>query len=114
MPLIGQWTSTLMFLAGVLLLCVIMFRNLARQKARNRQAAQRLNPPLQPTKAPDQASATSGVMLTVAPWQQDLHDWQRDFKAEIDTKIAVLMAATRSANAAADRLEELLRRAERS
>jgi len=61
--------------------------------------------------------ADKGQPLRHAPadierWQVEMHDFARDLKGELDTKIAVLQRLVIDAREAADRLEAVLVRAE--
>lgn len=98
----------MMMLCGIALLIWVMFRRNIRSKRQSRQAD--IQWKAERTKMASRAS--SGAPLADAPvdvarWQAGMFDLQRDLKAELDTKIAIVQSLVRLADQRIQTLQQL-------
>jgi hypothetical protein len=106
MWLLAEWMSNGMFLAGIVLLILIMFRRSYRHhSARNRRSSDPV-PRRAQVKAADRA--LSETPDDVMKWQVEMHDLARTLKAELDTKMRLVQLLIGQARVESDRLEQLL------
>ena len=106
MWLLADWMSNGMFLAGIVLLILIMFRRSYRHhSARNRRSSDPV-PRRTQVKAADRA--LSETPDDVMKWQVEMHELARTLKAELDTKMRLVQLLIGQARVESDRLEQLL------
>lgn len=106
--LIAQLNSQTLFIVGILMIGLVLLRLLLRPK--------RVPKPYEsPLKA---SGASPGHMLDAPPevgrWEVQMHDTARNLLGELNTKVAIVEKLVRDANAAAERLEKAIERAEQS
>ncbi len=111
MDFLFQNKSSLLFGLGVVIMIAILMRRWSRYFKRQRSAKRKSG------RAAGQASKSQQPLMDAPPeilrWQVEMHETARDLKAELDTKIAVLQRLTIDARRHAQRLDEVLQRAER-
>lgn len=113
MWLLANMMQTGMFLAGMVLLIVILLRRTFRHYGRRRSAKRNAEPPLARTPRPSAKSTTlSNAPPDVLGWQVEMHEIAREMKAELDTKMRALQVLIAQARHEADRLEQILTRFE--
>jgi DNA-directed RNA polymerase specialized sigma24 family protein len=106
MWLLAEWMSNGMFLAGIVLLILIMFRRSYRHHlARNRRSSGPVPRRMQ-IQAADRA--LSETPDDVMKWQVEMHELARTLKAELDTKMRLVQLLIGQARVESDRLEQLL------
>ncbi len=105
--------KTGMFLAGVVLLIMILLRRFYRYYGRRRPAKKTAEPYLAHAPRPaDGTRSLSNASPDVLSWQVELHETGREMKAELDSKMRVLQLLIGQARSEADRLEQILTRLE--
>ncbi len=106
MWLLAEWMSNGMFLAGIVLLILIMFRrSYRRHSARNRRSSDPV-PRRTQVKAADRA--LSETPDDVMKWQVEMHELARTLKAELDTKMRLLQLLIGQARVESDRLRAVV------
>jgi len=99
---VGPYAQGLMFLAGVVILIVVVLR-IPRVRARQRKEEQQTQP----------AAETPNVRLrrTMEELAVQLHEMSREVNAQLDTKMCAIDSLLRRSEEVAARLEALLRQA---
>jgi hypothetical protein len=102
------WRSQMMLLTGIALLIWVMFRRNIRAKRIQHQQ----NAEVRTQKKKWAARESSGAPLADAPvdvarWQSGMFDLQRELRAELDSKIAVVQSLVRMADARIETLKQL-------
>lgn len=100
--------SQMMLLCGIALLIWVMFRS----NIRSRQVRRREDAELTIERKKWQSRKVSGAPLADAPvdvarWQAGMFDLQRELRAELDTKIAVVQSMVRMADQRIEVLQSL-------
>jgi len=100
-----------MFLAGVVLMILVLMRRAGRYRRKLRQGSQ---VPGQTGAKP--ADGTREPLLDapadILRWQVEMHEMAREIKAEVDTKLALLQVLVGMARKESDRLEAALAHAQ--
>jgi hypothetical protein len=96
-----------LFIIGVAMIALVLIRFLLRPK----RAPHTYESPLKTERNP-------GHMLDapadIGHWEVEMHETARNLMGELNTKIAIVEQLVRDANAAAERLEKAVERAEKS
>lgn len=99
----------LMMLVGILLLGWILMRRQLKTRAKSRQAERQHERSVKKLVQQEKGGvALNGAPVETLRWQAELFDLQRDLKADLETKIAVVQSLLRQADR---RIEELERHA---
>lgn len=99
-------TSEVMFGLGIVMLIFILFNRSFRKRAKKSN-----------TTSTATTQPRSDLPLVDAPpdmvrWQVEMHDFARDMKAELNSKMGALQSLIHMANVEVARLEEVIERAE--
>ncbi|MHB8969535.1 MAG: hypothetical protein ACYC3X_00480 [Pirellulaceae bacterium] len=106
MCLLADWTSHGMFLAGIILLLLILLRRSPRRdSSRGRNTSD--SAPRRPLAAGSHR-ALPEPPDDVLQWQVEMHELGRTLKAELDTKMRLLHLLIGQARVESERLEQLL------
>jgi len=95
--------------AGVLLMIFFLVKRSRGYIRRTRRGSHDKHPPLV---EPDRDTILLDAPPEILRWQVGMHDTARELKAELDSKISVLMATMRLAREESERLEAAIQRAE--
>ena len=106
MWLLAEWMSNGMFLAGIVLLILIMFRRSYRRHSPRKECSSDPVPRRKSVLAADRAS--SEPPDDVVKWQVEMHELARTLKAELDTKMRLVQLLIGQARVESDRLQQLL------
>lgn len=118
MLLLADITAEVMFAAGILLMIVVLFRRFKKRYRRRNQ-----NSPMRQVKevraALDKHVPKADRPLNDAPpdllrWQVEMHETARELKAELDSKLLAIQAATALATRETERLHQAISNAQRS
>lgn len=105
--------KTGMFLAGVLLLIMILLRRFYRYYGRRKPTRKVAEPYLAHTPRPTgEKRSLSNASADVLSWHVEMHETAREMKAELDSKMRALQLLIGQARYEADRLEQILGRFE--
>ena len=104
--------ASLLFLLGVAMLTAMLMRRWSRYFKRQK-AAQR-KPQASALRETDSRQPLMDAPPEILRWQVEMHETARELKAELDTKIAILQRLTIDARRETERLEEVLKEAERT
>jgi hypothetical protein len=104
--------TTLLFLAGLVLVCgVLLFRTHRQLSGRPRTALP--SPATFSQSRPRPAPAHDlDAPRNVRKWEVEMHDFARELQGQLDSKIVIFEQILRDAKQQADRLEAAIRRAE--
>ena len=104
---LAAFDSSTLFAVGVLMIAIVLVRYVLKPK----RGGVRYESPL------DKDRATAGHMLDAPPgvgrWEVQMHDTARDLMGELNSKISIVQQLIIDANAAAERLENAIERADK-
>jgi hypothetical protein len=106
MWLLADWMSNGMFLAGIMLLLLIMFRRSSRRDRPGKRSTS--DPAPRRTHVAGSHRAMSEPPDDVMRWQVEMHELARTLKAELDTKMRLLHLLIGQARVESERLRQLL------
>ena len=110
--LIAGVMQTVALLLGITLLLVLLLRRSIRYYGRRRRG--RIDPPIVRTARPedDSRQPLSSAPPEMIRWQVEMHQVAREVKAELDTKMRMLLALIGEARNEREQLEQAAERAE--
>lgn len=108
-----EGSTTLLMVGGIVLASWLLLRGSRARWAKSRKNVVDPQAVRRQLDEQDQPASMQSAPAEVLRWQVELHDTARDLKAEIDSKLVALDALTRMARQEADRLERLLKEAEK-
>ena len=115
MWLLADIVKTGMFLAGVVLLVMILLRRAYRYPGRRRPARKEAEHQLaRAARSVNEHRSLSTAPPDVLGWHVEMHETAREMKAELDSKMRVLRLLIAQARHEAERLEQILSRLESS
>jgi hypothetical protein len=111
MWLLADNTTSALFIAGALLIALVLLRrtskSLAGDRSRQRFAPSEQSSPAEPARAAHNLDAPGSL----ARWEVEMHELARDLSAQLDSKMRVLQELLRASEEERARLEAALQRA---
>jgi hypothetical protein len=111
MWLLADNTTSALFIAGAILIALVLLRrtskSLAGDRSRKRFARSAQPGPAEPARAAHNLDAPSSL----ARWEVEMHELARDLSAQLDSKMRVLQELLRASEEERARLEAALHRA---
>jgi hypothetical protein len=96
-----------LFIIGILMIGVVLLRVFLRPK----KSGEVYHSPLREKGGPP--AHMLDAPAEISQWEVQMHETARDLMGELNTKIAIVEQLVRDANAAAERLEKAIERAEK-